>query len=76
MLEKPSAILEEEQSLAQPLALFNTNQISIQTSLLGVSNPLTPSNSLGSISYNKLLIAAALSVVPTLAIAFPFMAGK
>ena len=74
LLSKPSAISQEELSLAKPLTLLNANQINIQTSLLGVANPLTPSNG-GTISYNKLLIAAALSVVPTLAIAFPFL-GK
>jgi hypothetical protein len=78
ILSKPSAIQSEETSLAQPLFLLNTaGQFNLQTSLLGVANPLvssSTSSSSSSISYNKLLIAAALSIVPTMVIAFPFIA--
>ena len=76
ILSKPSAIESEELSLAKPLSLLNINQITaVQTSLLGIANPLSSSTSSGSITYNKLLMAAAMSVVPTLAIAFPFLAA-
>lgn len=76
ILSKPIAIESAELVVAKPQVF---NQIigtgaSVQTSLIGFPNPFVSTDSSGSISYNKLAIAAALSVVPTLVIAFPFLA--
>ena len=76
ILSKPIAIKSAELVVAKPQVF---NQIigtgtSVQTSLIGFPNPFVSTTSSGSISYNKLAIAAALSVVPTLVIAFPFLA--
>ena len=74
ILQKPSAILN-----AETLVSSSTNQFTnLHTSLLGTaaSNPLAAATNKTNISYNKLLIAAALSVVPTLVIAFPFVAAS
>jgi hypothetical protein len=76
ILSKPTAIKSAELVVAKPQVF---NQIigtgaSVQTSLIGFPNPFVSTTSSGSISYNKLAIAAALSVVPTLVIAFPFLA--
>ena len=76
ILSKPSAIADTELVAAQT-QLFNVNSgggTGVQTSLLGFPNPFISTSSSGSISYNKLMIAAALSIVPTMAIAMPFLA--
>ena len=75
ILSKPSAIADTELVAAQPQLFVNSGAGSgVQTSLLGFPNPFISTSSSGSISYNKLMIAAALSIVPTLAIAMPFLA--
>ena len=77
ILSKPSAIADTELVPAQTQLFINggaSSSGSSQSSLLGFPNPFLPSASAGSISYNKLMIAAALSIVPTLAIAMPFLA--
>ena len=76
ILSKPIAIKSAELVVAKP-QVFNQiigTSTSVQTSLIGFPNPFVSTTSSGSISYNKLAIAAALSVVPTLVIAFPFLA--
>ena len=75
ILSKPSAIESAELTVAKP-QIFNQIGVinGVQSSLLGFPNPFITSTSSGTISYNKLAIAAALSIIPTLVIAFPFMA--
>lgn len=73
VLKKPSAIETAEKVEAVPQVFGQITSSGLQTSLIGVPNPFSTSPS-GSVSYNKLAIAAALSVVPTLVIAFPFLA--
>ncbi len=78
ILSKPVAIANEEQTLFQPqFFLPNKDEFVLQTSLLGVPNPATTSNSTSSsVTYNKLLIAAVLSIIPTAVIAYPFLTGR
>ena len=74
-LSKPEAIKKAELSAAEVNKL-NTNSIQslvAQASILGEGavNSLSVSSSL---SFNKLIIAAILSLIPTIAIAIPFLA--
>ena len=76
ILSKPSAIANNELVSAQTQLFLPgaSSSGSSQTTLLGFPNPFLSPSSSGSFSYNKLMIAAALSIVPTLAIAMPFLA--
>ena len=76
ILSKPSAIANNELVTAQTQLFIPggaSSSSTSQTSLLGFPNPFL-SLPEGSFSYNKLMIAAALSIVPTMAIAMPFLA--
>ena len=74
VLKKPSAIGNAEKVEAAPQVFGQISTGSIQTSLIGVPNPFVSTSSSGTMSYNKLAIAAVLSIVPTMVIAFPFLA--
>ena len=75
-LEKPAAIAaEEQQQSIQATSGFFFGNFGGQTSLLGLAAPGTEINAVDptKTALKKLLIAGALSLIPTLAIFAPFL---